>query len=275
MNGYGYLKTMHTLMNPSISNLGACYAYYLPSTNSLYLYKDNGIATIVQKLGVVGTTISNSQCTIDTGSSWAAGSGNTLTLNLAISFTTAFAGAKNVYGYTADSGGLSSGWKALGTWYTGSLQVVAPTADSVTPASGTGTTQTLAFKYSSVNSYAYLTAAHAIVSATLTNVNSCYAYYLQSTNSLYLYQNDGTDQDHAEARRCRDVEQQPVQHRRRGFLRRWFRQHADSESGGDPNPGIHRDQNDLRVCGRQRQHEQRLEDFGDMAVSAAAGEQAH
>jgi hypothetical protein len=42
--------------------------------------------------------------------------GNALTLNLAISFSAGYAGAKNVFGFAQDLGGLISGWQMLGTW---------------------------------------------------------------------------------------------------------------------------------------------------------------
>jgi hypothetical protein len=42
--------------------------------------------------------------------------GNTLTLNLAMTFKPAFAGAKNIYMYGVDVSGPNSGWQQLGTW---------------------------------------------------------------------------------------------------------------------------------------------------------------
>jgi hypothetical protein len=44
-------------------------------------------------------------------------SGNTYTLNLAVTFQAGFTGAKNVYGYASQTtGSLNSGWQTLGTW---------------------------------------------------------------------------------------------------------------------------------------------------------------
>ena len=42
-------------------------------------------------------------------------SGNTLTVNLAITFKPAFAGAKNTFG-EAQNASADSGWSHLGTW---------------------------------------------------------------------------------------------------------------------------------------------------------------
>jgi hypothetical protein len=43
-------------------------------------------------------------------------SGSTLTLNLAMTFEPAYAGAQNIYMYAADVSGANSGWQSLGTW---------------------------------------------------------------------------------------------------------------------------------------------------------------
>jgi len=59
--------------------------------------------------------LQNSQCTVNTAPSSASGSGNNLTLNLALSFQPAFAGSKNIY-LDAYAGGLDSGWQQKGSW---------------------------------------------------------------------------------------------------------------------------------------------------------------
>jgi hypothetical protein len=53
----------------------------------------------------------NSQCSIAMGSSTTvAVSGTTLTLNLAMTFKPAFAGAKSIFAFAANPGGVNSGW---------------------------------------------------------------------------------------------------------------------------------------------------------------------
>jgi hypothetical protein len=47
-------------------------------------------------IGAAGT-LPNSQCTINVGASSVSASGNNLTLNLALTFESAYAGAKNTY----------------------------------------------------------------------------------------------------------------------------------------------------------------------------------
>ena len=43
-------------------------------------------------------------------------SGSTLTLNLAVTFNSAFAGAKNIYMQASDAAGLDSGLQVRGAW---------------------------------------------------------------------------------------------------------------------------------------------------------------
>ncbi len=64
-------------------------------------------------------TESNSQCTVSAAGSTVSGSGDSLAVNVALTFTPAFAGSKNLYGYATDKGNLNSGWKTLGAWNTG------------------------------------------------------------------------------------------------------------------------------------------------------------
>jgi hypothetical protein len=62
------------------------------------------------------TTLQNSQCSVNVGASSLSSSGSTLTLNLAMTFEPAYAGAQNIYMYAADVSGANSGWQSLGTW---------------------------------------------------------------------------------------------------------------------------------------------------------------
>ena len=87
MNGSAYLSTVYALINGSLNGSGACYAYYLPASNALYLVNDAGTGAVGSPLtpGVAGSA-SNSQCTINGASSLAVGTGNTLALTLAVAF---------------------------------------------------------------------------------------------------------------------------------------------------------------------------------------------
>ena len=93
------------------------------------------------------TTLQNSQCSLNVATATVVPSGNTLTLNVTLTFKPAFTGAKNVYLHAVDVSGANSGWQQLGTW-TVAFTAGTPSTVSVTPSSGSGTSQTFALQYS-------------------------------------------------------------------------------------------------------------------------------
>ncbi len=93
---------------------GACYLYYVRVYNEIYLASDTGVWQGPIPVGVSGT-LQNSQCTVNAGASSATASGNNLTVSLALSFTSAFAGAKKVYA-EVENATVDAGWVQLGAW---------------------------------------------------------------------------------------------------------------------------------------------------------------
>jgi len=96
----------------------ACYLSYTRASNTIALAGDSGALPAGLVIGSSGSS-QNSQCTINAGASSVTASGNTLTLNLALTFSAPFAGAKNIYMDVSNSA-MSSGWLQMGAW------VVAP-----------------------------------------------------------------------------------------------------------------------------------------------------
>jgi hypothetical protein len=60
--------------------------------------------------------LQNSHCSLNVGASSVSGSGNNLTLRLAVGFQGGLAGTMNVYAVTGSMSGLFSGWQTMGTW---------------------------------------------------------------------------------------------------------------------------------------------------------------
>ena len=181
-SGYAALSMARVIVNTSTSPASACYFLYYPGSNLIYLANDAssgwaGWAT----LGQTGT-LQNSQCTINAATSSSSGSGNNLTLNVALTFSvTAFSGTKNIYMDTYD--GVYSGWQQKGTWSIGSV-VMGPV--SVTPGSGSGTSQTFGFVYADPSGYAALSMARVIVNTSTSPASACYFLYYPASNILYL-----------------------------------------------------------------------------------------
>jgi hypothetical protein len=178
-----------TLANPASNS---CLLSYNVAANQINLLQNNGNAWSSATPGAA-TTLQNSQCSLNVAATSVMLSGNNLTLNLAMTFTPGYAGAKNVYMYAADVSGSNSGWQTLGTWTVPSTAAV-PTANSVTPNSGSGASQTFALQYSDSSGATKLQAVWVYFNATLANpaTNSCLLYYNVAAKQINLLQNNGS-----------------------------------------------------------------------------------
>jgi Zn-dependent metalloprotease len=172
------------------SAVNSCLINYARGTNTVSLLDDAGGTWMSATLGT-GTTLQNSQCAIAVGTSGASPSGNTLTVNLAMTFKAAFGGAKNIYMYAANATGANSGWQDRGDWTVPAV-IATITANSVTPSSGSGATQTFALQYSDSLGATDLLTTWVWFNATFapSAANSCLLYYNRPTNTVFLL-NDG------------------------------------------------------------------------------------
>ncbi|MEK7404286.1 MAG: hypothetical protein AAB225_04190, partial [Acidobacteriota bacterium] len=114
-DGYADLSGAVILVNSYLGANNACYLGYSRTSNIIGLANDAVTAWDVRTFGSAGV-VENSQCALNLGASSASGSGNLLTLNLALTFKPAFAGAKLVYTHTIDTGGQGTGWQQAGIW---------------------------------------------------------------------------------------------------------------------------------------------------------------
>ncbi len=189
-SGYPDMAWQQIIINSGLTAAEGCYIYYSPSSNQIYLGNNSGSGTLgPQTVGTSGT-LQNSQCILNVGSSTATGSGNNLTLNLALTFESGFTGAKNVWADTASNAGLSMGWQSLGTWTPGTASP--PSATSVSPSSGSGTSQTFSFTFADPVGYQDMAWQQIIINSGLTAAGGCYIYYSPSSNQIYLGNNSGS-----------------------------------------------------------------------------------
>jgi imidazole glycerol phosphate synthase subunit HisF len=176
-----------TLANPANN---ACMLRYTASTNQINLLNDNSTAWPSATLGS-STTLENSQCSLSAATATVVLSGDTLTLNVTVTFQSAFAGAKNVYLHAVDAGGNNSGWDERGSW-TVTSPAGTPATVSVSPDSGSGSSQAFTLQYSDTAGAANLQQVWAYVNASLANPasNACMLYYNSASNQISLL-NDG------------------------------------------------------------------------------------
>lgn len=67
-----------------------------------------------------------------------------------------------------------------------------PSAVSVSPSSGSGTSQTFTYVASSPNGFAYVSSVQLLMNWAVTGDQACYLNYFQSSNLLYLLNDQGT-----------------------------------------------------------------------------------
>jgi hypothetical protein len=174
----------------TVTAVNSCMVQYIRSSNTLYLMNDAGTQWTTATLGAAGT-LQNSQCSINTGSTSVSLSGNSMVLNLPLTFTSAFAGAKTIFLWASDIGGDNTGWQNRGTWTVPGVAGAA-SADSVSPSSGAGLSQTFALQYSDTAGATNLNSTWASFSVAVTTANSCLVQYVRSANTLYLMNDAGT-----------------------------------------------------------------------------------
>ena len=186
LNGISNLSSVRILFNNVISGVSACYVYYYLASNTIYLENNADNGTVGPLTPGSSSIISNSQCAINgAGSSFSASETN-LTVNFAISFNSTFAGQKNTY-LSSTSATASSGWVTKGSWTP--VSIGPPGVVSVTPASGTGVTQTFTAVYSDPNGLNDLNNVRLLVNTAVSGVNACYLYYYPASNTIYLENN--------------------------------------------------------------------------------------
>jgi hypothetical protein len=190
--GVSNLATAWVWFNETLGSVSSnsCLLYYDRPGAALYLLNDDATVWMPGRLGS-GATLQNSLCAVNVGGSSATVSGNSLTLNLAMTFKAAYAGAKNIYMFAQNAGGVNTGWQTRGTWTvpgTPAAGAPAVTADSATPNSGSGASQTFALRSSDTRGAANLQTAWVWFNETFASVssNSCMLYYDRAAATLYL-----------------------------------------------------------------------------------------
>jgi YVTN family beta-propeller protein len=115
--GFGSLTYAYAGFGPTAYAEHSCRVKYVSAGNQLFLKNDDGTAFMGPVTPGLAGTLSNSQCTLDASASSRSGSGDILMLNLAFTFTTAFAGKQGIFMYAIDKSGVKTpGREHVGTW---------------------------------------------------------------------------------------------------------------------------------------------------------------
>jgi hypothetical protein len=187
-DGAADLRYEFVLINQDLRGDGACLLHY--DGTRLWLANDPGTAWQGPLTPGSAGTLQNSQCVLDGAGSSVSTSGQNLTLRLAVTFQPAFAGAKAIYMQTVDRGGLDTSLQWRGSWMVGPGPNQAPSALSVTPASGSGSSQTFSFLFSDPDGAADLRYEFVLINQELRSDGGCVLHY--DGTRLWLVNDAGT-----------------------------------------------------------------------------------
>jgi hypothetical protein len=187
--GGSNINSVFMLFNKTLLGSNGCYLEYFPSSNSIGLKNDANTAFVGSITLGAAAQLSNSSCALSgTGSSYAV-SGNQATLEIALTFTATT--QVSSYLYASDRTGASTGWVQEGTWGIATPPPV-PSIVSITPASGSGTTQTFAATVSDTGGGSNINSVFMLFNTTLSGVNGCYLEYYVATNVIELKNDSNT-----------------------------------------------------------------------------------
>jgi len=189
-NGAGDLASVRLRIGTSNAGPGTCSAWYDPAAATIKLTDNAGTWGAPVPIG--SGTLSNSQCTLNLGSSSATPSGTDLTLVLSITFSSSFAGSKNVYMMATSVAGSGTGWILRGGWTpipSGAPAVV--DAVSASPGNGAGTTGQLTLQFTDSLGASDLTSARVRIASTNVGPGTCTVWYNAATATIKLMDDAG------------------------------------------------------------------------------------
>jgi uncharacterized repeat protein (TIGR01451 family) len=195
--GYQNLGVLDVLINNYLDGIQACYIALVPSganAGTLYLVDDGGDAggPFAGYMALPGTgSVSNSQCTVSGTGSSVVGSGTTITLTLNIGFSASFTGNRIFYTAARDTGTGNSGWQALSTWQVPAAPATPTQATGVTPASGSGASQSFVFTFADSAGWQDLGVVDVLFNNFIDGIQGCYIAYSVPSATLYLVDDGG------------------------------------------------------------------------------------
>ena len=188
--GSGYLKGLEVIFASSFNINNACVLVYDRTANVVSLSYDNPANGSASVAPGSNTVVSNSQCTLGGANTTLVIGTTSITVTMDLTFNAAWFGAKNVY-LLASEYGIFSSWATVGSW---TVTGGSPTADSVTPPSGSGSSQTFTLAVSDSASALNITGISVLFTAGAPSVtaNACFVVYNRGNATIGLFDNSGT-----------------------------------------------------------------------------------
>ncbi|HEV8144853.1 MAG TPA: SBBP repeat-containing protein [Bryobacteraceae bacterium] len=189
LGGSSFITGVAVLFATSPSIVNACNIVYDRGTNTLSLAFDSGNGSTSIALGSANVA-SNSQCSLRGVNSTVVIGATSVVVTLDLTFSATFFGAKTVYLYAAEVG-INTGYVARGSW---TVTGGSPTADSVSPVSGSGSSASYVFTVSDSSAASNISSiAGLFTTGAPSNVaNACYLLWDRNTATIGLYSDNGS-----------------------------------------------------------------------------------
>jgi hypothetical protein len=188
--GSGFITGMAMLLSTSLSTTNACSMVYDRTRNVVSLAFDNPANGAAPVTPGSPTIVSNGQCSLNGANTTVVIGVTSIVVTVDLTFNADWFGAKNTY-LLASETIVNSGFITVGGW---TVTGGAPTADSVSPASGIGTSPNFTFTVSDSTSQSNITGMSMLITsgAPTSLANACYLVYNRVTAAIGLYDNTGT-----------------------------------------------------------------------------------
>ncbi len=188
--GAGFITGVAMLLSSSLSTTNACSMVYDRAANVVSLAFDNPANGAARVTPGSNTVASNGQCTLYGANTTVVVGVTSIVITVDLSFNAAWFGAKNVY-LLASETVVNSGFVVVGGW---TVTGGAPTADSVVPASGSGSSPNFTFTVSDSASPFNITGMSMLITSGAPSVvtNACDLVYNRTAGTIGLYDNTAT-----------------------------------------------------------------------------------
>ena len=188
-NGFQDIRWYYVRFNVDLAQADSCYVWYSPFADQLFLRDDAGASWLGPLTPGSPGTLENFRCSLNAGNSSTVKAGASLTLNLDLQFHQS--GPKTTWLRGTDTAFQSSGWVAVGTWTATGNPNQPPTADSVTPSSGSGPGGVFSYTISDPNGFEDIRWYYVRFNVDLAQANSCYVWYSPFADQLFLRDDAG------------------------------------------------------------------------------------
>jgi hypothetical protein len=187
--GSQYIVAVGMLFAATFDHNNACSLVYDRTQNTISLAFDNAANGAAAVVPGSSTVVSNKQCTLRGANSTVVAGASVLVVTVDLTFNASFFGLKNAYLYAAEISS-NSGWVTVGSW---TVTGGAPTADSVSPASGSGLSPNFVFTVSDSVTNLNIVGMNVLVTAgsPANLAGACYLLYDRNASTIGLYNDAG------------------------------------------------------------------------------------